>query len=804
MAWITGFAQDVRHAVRGFARRPGFTAVAFVTLALGIGATTAIFSFAQGILLEPLPYAEPENLVAVYQDYRGRGYPEREVFSYVTFLDYRERSQTLEDLAVGRGWRPTLTGLDETTQLQGGRFSHSYLGLLGVRPHLGRTFEPGEEGPEAPRVVILSYGFWQRRLGADPEILGRTLSLDGEPWTVIGVLPASFRAPAGPDPDVIGPLPSSPTGSRGNLVLSAVGRLAEGVTLEQARTELSALAAAMAVEYPDEQEGVGAAVYPLSSEMSRTARPALLVLLGAVGLLLSIACANVGNLMLSRTLGRRSELAVRSALGAGRGRLVRQLLTESTLLAVAGGGGGLLIAWVGVDLLHRLVPAGLTVPRLRDVTVDPGIAAFAFGLALVSGLLLGLAPAFQASQPDLDRPLRDESRGTTPRGGQRLRGAFVMIQAALALVLLVGSALLLESFLELTRVDPGFRSERVLTFSVGLPPADYPERDQVRSFYDRLTERLEALPGVQSVAGISNLPLSGNNSDTDFEIVGRERTGPADQPTAWFQQVTTGYFQAMGLRLLEGRGFDDRDRADAPLAVVVNETFERRYFPGEDLLGQRLRTGEREWEIVGKVANTRHFGLATDEPPAMYLAQTQVPGRYLNLMVRTTGEPLDLAAAARRVLAELDPNLAAGGLTTLEEVLAGAVAPERSVSFLIGLFGLLALTVAGVGLYAVVAYSVGQRTREIGIRMALGAHTGSVLHLVLGHGLRMALAGLAIGVVLAAWGSRWLEGLLFEVDPLDPTAYLVSVGILATVALLASWLPARRASRLDPMRALRS
>lgn len=803
MEWITGFAQDIRHTLRGFARRPGFTAIAFATLALGIGATTAIFSFVQGILLEPLPYEQPEELVAVYQDYRERGYPEREVFSYRTYLDYRERSRTLDDLAVGRGWLPTLTGLDETTQLQGARYSHSYLDLLGVRPHLGRTLRPGEEGPEAPRVALVSYTFWQQRMAADPEAVGTTLTLDGEPWTVVGVLPAEFRAPVGADPDIVGPLLNSPTSSRGILNLSALGRLAEGASLESARAELASIAAALAAEH-EEQEGVGSAVYPLHSEMTRNSRSALWVLLGAVALLLVIACANVGNLVLTRTLGRRGEIAVRSALGAGRGRLIRQLLTESLLLAVGGGLAGLLIAWLGVDLLQKLVPTGLAVPRLNDVAVHPGVAAFAVGVALLSGLLLGLAPAFQASRPDLDRPLRDECRSTTSRGGRRVRGAFVMVQAALALVLLVGSALLLRSFLELTRVDPGFRTENLLTFNVALPRAEYPSRDQVRHFYDALQERLEALPGVESTAGISNLPLGPGNTDTGFQVVGRETANPADAPTAWYQQVTTGYFQAMGLRLLEGRGFEPRDHADAPLVVVVNETFERRYFPQEDVLGQRIRTGDRVWEIVGKVANTRHFGLATEEPPAVYLAHTQVPSGFLNLMVRTAGDPLDLAPAVRRLVAELDPNLAAAGLTTMDEVVAGAAAPERALSFLIGLFGLLALGVAAVGLYAVVAYAAGQRTREIGIRMALGARAGSVLHLVLGHGLRLALTGLAVGVVVAMWGSRWLEDLLFGIDPLDPTAYLVSVGLLTTVALLASWLPARRAARLDPMRALRS
>jgi len=800
---VSTTVQELRHTVRGFARRPGFTAVAVATLVLGIGAATAIFSFVHGILLEPLPYTEPEELVAVYQDYRARGYPEREVFSYPNYLDYRQRAQTLEDMAVGTGWLPNLAGEDGAVQLQGAQLSHSYLDLLGVEPVRGRHFRPEEEGTEAPHVVLVSHGLWQRRFGGDPDLLGGTLTLDGEPWTVVGILPPELRMPVGPPPDVIRPLRLPETTGRGALFLGAVGRLAEGVTLDEARSELRTIAAALAREYPEANEKVSAAVYPLRAEMTRQSRPALLVLLAAVGLLLLIACANVANLLLARTLGRRGELAVRSALGAGRGRLVRHLLIESTALALAGGAGGLLVAWLGVDALKRLVPGGLAVPRLETVSLDPGLAAFALGLALVTGVLMGLAPAAQASRPDLDRTLRDEARGTTSRGGQRVRSLFVVIQTALALVLLVGSALLLQSFFALTRVDPGFDDERVLAFNVGLPRGAYPERAQVRSFFDRLLERIEALPGVRAAAGTSNLPLSGRNTDTSFDIAGRPEADPAEQPTAWYHQVTADYFQTLGLHLLEGRVLDARDGPDAPGTVVVNESFERRYFPHEGALGQRLITGDREWEVVGKVANTKNFGLATEEPPTVYLAQAQVPSRFLNLLVRTEDDPLALMPAVRRVLAELDPQVAPAGVTTLESVLVGAAAPERATSFLIAAFGLLALAVAAVGLYAVVAYSARQRTREIGIRMALGARSGGVLAMVLRHGLGLSLLGLAIGLVAAAAGSRVLEGLLFEVGPLDAGAYVGSALVLVVVALVATWLPARRAARLDPVEALR-
>ena len=801
---LKGYLQDIRATIRGFVRRPGFTAVAGLTMALGLGATTAIFSLVQGVLLEPLPYEDPEELVAVYQDYRARGYPEREVFGHPNFMDYRTRSETLEDMAVGTGWLPNLSGPDGAEQLQGARLSHSYLDVLGIEPIRGRGFRPEEDVPDAPRVVLVSHAFWRDRLGGDPDVLGTPLTLDGEPWTVVGVLPPKTDFPVGLPPDVIRPLRLSKTENRGQLFLSAIGRLAEGVLLEQARAELSTIAAALAEEYPEANEGVGAVVYPLRSEMSRQSRPALLMLLAAVALLLLIACANVGNLMLARTLGRRGELAVRSALGAGRGRLVRQLLTEGVLLTLAGGAAGLLVAWLGVDILKSLAPQGLAVPRLEDVALDSGTAGFAVLLALAAGALVGLAPAIQASRPDLARPLRDESRGATSRRTQSLRAAFVVVQTALALVLLVGSALLLQSFLALTRVDPGFDCDRLLTFTVALPRADYPERAQVGEFFDRLLERVEALPGVRAAAGVSNLPLSGRNTDTGFDIVGREPTGPAERPTTWYHQVTRDYFRTVGLELLEGRVFDEPDGPDAPLATVVNEAFERRYFPHEGALGHRIRTGDLEWEIIGKVEDTKNFGLADDEPPTAYLAQAQLPSRFLGFVVRTEGEPLALAPSVRRVLSELDPHIAAAGFSTMEDVLAGAAAPERAVGFLITLLGLVALALAAVGLYAVVAYAARQRTREIGIRMALGAASGDVLTLVLRHGLGLALLGLAVGLGCAALGSRWLQGLLFGIGPLDPGTYVTSALLLGGVALLATWLPARRAARLDPVEALRS
>jgi len=603
---------------------------------------------------------------------------------------------------------------------------------------------------------------------------------------------------------VIRPLRLPATLSRGNLFLTAIGRLADGVTLEEARAELSTIAAALAEEYPEANDQVGSAVYPLRSEMSRQSRPALLMLLAAVALLLLIACANVGNLMLARTLGRRAELAVRCALGAGRGRLIRQLLAESLLIAAIGGAGGLLVAWIGFDVLKLLTPEGLFIPRLEEVALDSGTALFAVLLALGAGGLVGLAPALQASRPDLGRPLRDEGQGTTSRKGQKTRSAFVVVQTALALVLLVGSALLLQSFLALTRVDPGFDRESLLTFTVGLPRGAYPEREQARDFFDRFLERIEGLPGVRSAAGISNLPLSDRNSDTDFEIVGREPTGPAERPTTWYHQVTSSYFRTVGLQLREGRVFDERDGPDAPFTLVVNEAFERRYFPHEGALGHRIRTGDVEWEIVGKVADTKNFGLADEEPPTAYMAQSQLAARFLGLVVRTEGEPLALAPSVRRVLADLDPHVAAANFTTMEDVLAGAVAPERALGYLVSLFGLVALTLAAVGLFAVVAYAASQRTREIGIRMALGAESGSVLALVLRHGLGLALLGLAVGLACAALGSRWLQGLLFGIEPLDAGTYVTSALLLAAVALLATWLPARRAARLDPVRALRS
>jgi len=784
----------------------GFTAVALLALALGIGANSAIFSVVNSVLLRPLPYRDPQRLIMIWENYQQRGGPEREWASPADFRDFRDQTQSFEHIAALLGWGPTLTGQDEPEDLQGAAVSHDSFAMLGVEPALGRSFQPDDDQPGADRVVVLSHQLWQRRFSADPSIIGRNVTLSGESYTVIGVMPRGLSFPILNNTEVwrtISPLLAANSGcQRGCVILRVMAKLKPEVTIDAARAEMSGLTQQIAERYPDTNKGVGSTLVPLHEQLVGDVRPAMLLLLGAVGLVLLIACANVANLLLARAAAREKEVAIRAALGAGRARLVRQHLTESLVLAVIGGALGLLIAFWMVDLLVSFAPKGT--PRLDEIAIDRSILAFTFGIAVLTGLTFGLAPALLSSRTNFNSALKEGGRDTSATSrGARLRSALVVSEVALALMLLVGAGLLIKSFVNLQRVDPGFNPKSALRVDVTLPRTRYPERNQSAAFYKQLLERVAALPGVQSAGAVSSLPLSGGGTDSDFAIEGRPPAEPGHPQVAWYSSVTPDYFRAMGIRLLRGREFTEADNAAAPKVVLISESMARRYFPDEDPLGKRLVFGKDAREIVGIISDVKFFGLNLDARPSMYFPHQQNPARGLSLVVRTQGNPLTLAAAIRGQVSALDRDLAVSSVMTLEELVGTSLAEPRFVLLLLGAFAAVAMLLSAIGVYGVVSYSVTQRSHEIGVRMALGAQMSDVLKLVAGQGMSLVLGGVGLGLIAAFALSRVMESLLFGVSATDVTTFAATSLILAGVALGACFVPARRATRVDPMESLR-
>jgi len=796
--------QDLRYGFRMLIKNPGFMAVAVIALALGIGANTAIFSVVNAVLLRPLPYRQPEQLVMVWEDYRGRGGPEREWLSPADLQDWREQNQIFEHIAAMNNWGPTLTGQAEPEMLVGAAVSHNMFAALGIEPSLGRSFRPEEDKAGAERVVVLSHSLWQRRFGSDTGIVGKALTLSGDSYTVVGVMPASFKFPVIANVELWRTLQPglNPNCQRGCVTLRAIARLKPEVTLERARTEMNAIARRIEEQFPDTNKGVGATLIPLHEQLVGNIRQAMLVLLGAVAFVLLIACANVANLMLARSAAREKEMAVRAALGAGRGRIVRQLLTESLLLALVGGTLGLVLAYWMVDLLVRFSPQGA--PRVDEIAIDGRVLGFTLGIALLTGVVFGLAPALQVSRTDLNHSLKEGGRDAQSgaRGG-RLRGALVVAEMALALMLLVGAGLMIKSFVMLQRVDAGFNPDHVLTLNIALPRINYPDRPQIVAFYTQLLDRIKALPGVQSAGLTSSLPLTGNNTDVNFLVEGRPQPPSNQQPAAWYSQVSPDYFRAMGMRLVKGRVFTEQDNEQAPRVVIISETLARRYFPGEDPLGKRIGSPNNWREIVGVMTDVKHFGLETDARPSMFLADRQSPARFMAVVVRTAGEPLQIASAVRGAVWAGDKNLAVANVTPMTQLVSASIAQPRFILLLLGVFAGVALTLAAVGIYGVMSYSVTQRTREIGVRMALGARPRDVMRLVVGQGLLLTAAGVGIGLGGAVALTRLMNTLLFGVKPTDPVTFAVITLLLTSVALLACYLPARRAMKVDPMIALR-
>jgi putative ABC transport system permease protein len=794
---------DLRFGARMLARAPATSLAAILTLALGIGANTTIFSVLYGVLLRPLPYPNAERLVLIWQDLRQRGGPPDEWATSLDYITWRAERSVLAAAAAARGAAANLTGRGDAEQVAAGLVSPAYFDVAGVQPALGRAFREEESLPTAPRVVILSDALWKRRYGGDPAILGQTITISGVPNEVVGVMPAGFQPPiVAPRAQLWQPLRINPAApARGDVVNRVLARLRDGVTLGQASAHMDTVAARIRQQYPHKR-GAGIRVEPLFERMVRSTRPAILVLAGAVGLVLLIACANVASLLLARASGRGREMAVRAALGAGRARLIRQLLAESLLLAVIGGGIGVLLAVWGVEALVAASPAGT--PRVEAIAVDGASLAFTIALTLATGMLFGLAPALHASRANLTGALREGERGQAGGAGRTLRRALVAAETAIALVLLSGAGLLLRSFVELQAVDRGFDSSNVLTAGVAPSRVPYPEGPQIAALYDRLVEQVRALPGVESAALVSVLPLSGSDTDISFLIDGRPRPAqPGDEPIGWYRVVSSDYFRTMRIRIVRGRALDDTDRAEAPGAIVINEPMAERYWPNDDPIGRRIDTGQKTFTIVGIARGVRHRGPEVAPLPEMYVHYRQYAERGSNIVIRAATDPARLAAPLRDAVRQIDATLPLANVATMEALEADAVATPRFVMLLMGLFAGVALTLALVGVYGVLSYAVAQRTTEIGVRMALGATRGNVLRLVVGDGLRMVGIGAAVGLAAALAAGRAMQRLLFGVGPADPATFAATAALLLIAAAVACWAPGRRATRIDPMEALR-
>jgi len=804
--------QDVRYGLRMLRKNPGFTAVALLVLTIGIGANVAIFSVVNTVLLRPLPYRDPSRLVMIWESLPGIGFQQVGTAT-AEYLDYRDRNRVFSGIAAYKNDTANLTGSGQPERIPITRASANLFSVVGVQPMLGRTYTTAEDRPGAAKVAILSYALWKRRYAADRKIVGGAIDLDGQPYTVIGVMPASFQFP----------FSSLPYSDRAELWVPvaftqdeiadrvrefgtfAIARLKPGVSLPQAQEDVARVAAEFEKQYPQFYNGsvyVKPTASPLAADIVGKVRPMLLVLLAAVGFVLLIACANLANLLLARATARSREIAVRAALGASQARLLRQFLTESVLLAAAGGALGLFAAFWAVRLLVTFGPE--QVPRLQDVTIDPLVLAFAVALSLLTGILFGVAPAWRASRSELQSALKEAgSRAGTSRELLRLREALVVLETACSLLLLVGAGLLLNSFIRVLRVPPGFNPSGVLIARTQFDDTRYPKAEQCGLAEREIIARLRHLPGVQSTGFVTNLPLA-DPRGIGFRIEGHP---PNEFHNADNALVSEGYFRAMDIPILRGRSFREQDTSSTPLVAVINQTLARTYFPNQDPIGKRLVWGYRTpFTIVGVAGDVKFSALDAEVAPMIYMSNFQVTSgisRHAVFVVRTAGAPAGLASAARREIWSVDKDLPVFGVTTMSDVLAGSVAQRRFSMSLLGAFAGLALLMAAIGLYGVLSYSVSQRMPEMGLRMALGANARDLLRLVVGQGVRVALAGVAVGLVASFAATRLLAGMLFGVSPLDPLTFAAVAAVLVAAALLASFIPARRATRVDPMEALR-
>jgi putative ABC transport system permease protein len=799
--------KDVRYAIRNLLKRPGFTLIAVITLALGIGANSAIFSAINALLLKPLPFPGLDRVVALWDKMPSRGVLHNEV-AMANYLDWRAQNQSFEQLALYRWWSTNLTGVEPPERIQGFLVTANFLDAIGIKPIMGRNFSEEENQPGKDAVAIITHSLWQRRFGGDPNIINKTITLNSLTRTVIGVMPERFNFPKGAE--VYAPLAMTPelARSRGSHSYYVIGRLKPGVSLQSAQADTDTITARLEKQYPETNTGLGATVYPIVADTVRYYDRALWVMMGAVGFVLLIACANVANLMLARASGRQKEIALRAALGASRWRIIRQLLTESLIVALLGGALGVLVGFWGIDALRAANPgeAAKFAPGWYQLGINVPVLAFTLGLSFLSGLVFGLVPAWQISKPDLNKALKEGGRQTSG-GSHRLRSSLVVFEVALSLVLLVGAGLLVRSFLALLKTNPGFNPDNVLTMNLVLPAAKYKEEPQRGLFYRDLIHRVKALPGVESAALVNYLPLGGSNSSDDYLVEGAAEPPPGKENDGRYRVCTPDYFQTMEIPIIKGRGFTEQDKAGAPPVVIVNETLARKHWPGGDAIGKRIRFyGQLEkapWmEIVGVVQDVKHE-LNLPVTPEYYLPHAQDSWNSMVLVARTTVEPGSLAPQIRQQVWAIDKDQPVFGVYTMREVRALSLALYSFSSVMLSIFAGVALLLAAIGIYGVMFYVVTQRTQEIGIRMALGARAIDVLKLVIRNGMSLAVIGVVVGLAGAFALTRLLASLLVGVTPTDVGTFsFVTLGLLL-VALLACYIPARRATKVDPLVALR-
>ena len=816
--------QDLRFGFRLLLKNPGFSAVAILALALGIGANTAIFSVVDAVLFRPLQFERPNSLVAVWERDLKKGEDHDSVMAG-NFVDWKNRSQIFEAMSAHAGGSVNLTGLAEPERIRGARVSAGLFPLLGITPQVGRVFSPDEDQPGHQRVVIIGDRLWRSKFGGDPEVVGRWITLNNQDYEVVGVMPAGFALPLNEDSEIWTPLvfTNEELTHRNSHYLKVLARLKPDVSLEQANAEMTSLAAQLETEYPKSNDGTGAAVFSLHSEIVGDVKRPLLIFLGAVAFILLIACANVANLMLARAASRQREIAVRIALGASRWRLVRQMLIESVVLALAGGAAGLLLSLWGIEFLSAAAE-GMSAPRARSIGLDGRVLLFTFGASVLTGLIFGSVPALQASKPDLNDALKEGGRSSGSLRRNRTRNLLVASEMALAFVLLVGAGLLINSFLKLRAVDPGLKPGNVLTMNITLPRQKYAKSEQVISFHRQLLEQVAAVPGVETVGSVTALPYGGSTNSFGYTI---ESPVSGDQTTSIISQLASAhFFRAIGIPMLGGREFNEGDVDGAAPVVIVSDALAKRFWPDQEPLGRRIKWGNKEFgspwmTVVGVVGDVRQRGLDTQPRPTLYVPSLQLgepikmqvgitlrdlmtdDARSIELVVRSTSGVAGLQNAVRAAVWNVDPNQPVVRIKTMEQILADTMIVQRFSTSLLAGFAGIALALAAAGIYGVISYSVTQRTHEIGIRMALGADQRDVLRLVVGQGMVPALIGLGVGIAGAIGLTRFMRSLLFNVSVTDPITFGVIGFLLFVVAVAACYLPARRAARVDPMIALR-
>ena len=802
---MANIIQDLRYGIRMLLKRPWFTCTVVLTLALGIGANTALFSIINVLLLRPLPLPQPQQIVQVWEVSRQSGNLKFPV-ALPNMVDWRTQSSSFEHIAAYSYTGLNLTSDDQPEFIAVLSVTTDYFKVMGVTPAMGRDLRDEDGLPNAPRTAVLSHGFWQRRFAADPQIVGRTIRLNSENCTVIGVMPKGFDFPNS-EVAIWAPMRGNlAVASRGVHAYEAIARLKPGVTLQQAQTDLNAIASRLEQEYPGTNKDVGIRLVSLQKELVEGEQPRLLLLFGSLLTVLVITCANVAGLLSARASARQKESAIRSALGAGRRRLVRQMLTESMLMVSLGGGLGVLVAYLGVKALLAIYP---TSPATwTEFGIDRAALIFTLVISVLVGLGFGLLPALQFSRTPLNETLKEGSRGTGGRGTERLRSVLVTVQIALALILLTVGGLLIRSMRQLQHVNPGFNPEQLLTMQFALPRAKYAEDEQRARFFEEVLTQVTALPDVKSAAVASQLPFLGEDSAGSFQIVGGPQLPVGETLDTNRRTVSAGYFQTLGLQLLRGRTFDNRDTAQAPRVVIINEAMARKFWPNDDPLSRYLTfNSDAQYQIIGVVSNAKHSSLQEEDEPTAYTSHQQVTSRTMDLAVRANysfdREPAALINAIRQTVNKIDPEQAIHNIGTMEQKLSQSIAPQRFVALLLSLFATLALTQALIGIYGVMSYAVAQRRQELGIRMALGAQPGNILSLVLRRGMKLTLIGMALGLMGAVASTRLLRDMLFGVKPIDPLTFAVMTLLLIGISLVACFLPARRATKVDPMNVLR-